>query len=144
MQWFVAHNWPVRLWLGIAPLAAPVAVCWYTRPLPWVLGHWLNTLAFAGLLVVAWVAGWFFAILGGWLILGPVYYAQGLWNGAPYREGEYVRLLVGSHRGCVKRVYEVWDERHQVRVELGEGERARYADVFSYVEVCREPASPRL
>lgn len=74
-------------------------------------------------------------------VLGPIYYSQGLENGAPYCPGDRVYLLTGRHRGQIVPVYEVWDERSQVRVELSDAEREAVTDVFGYVEVCR--VSPR-
>jgi hypothetical protein len=103
-----------------------------------LLGHWRNAAEFAGALVLAWLVGRFVAILVGWFILGPLYFGQALRNGAPFRVGESVRLLAGSHTGRVVRIYDVWAERSQVRVELGELARNRVEDVFSHVEVCRE------
>ena len=138
MQRFIADNWPARLWMGVVPFAVPAAVCWFVDPLPWLLNHWLNAVLFAGLLVLAWGVGWFAVIIPGWLLLGPLYYSQGLRNGAPYRVGDYVRVVARRQRGQVARVYEVWAERNQVRLELGEVARERVEDVFSYLEVCRE------
>ncbi len=141
---FIADNGPARLWMGVVPLAVPALVCWLVAPLPWLIDHWLNPVLFAGLLLVAWAVGWFAAIIPGWLVLGPLYHDQGLRNGAPYRVGEYARVL--TRRRCcgqVARVYEVWAERCQVRLDLGEAARERVEDVFSYFEVCRAwPVEP--
>jgi hypothetical protein len=142
VQRFFADNWPIRLWLAVVPLAAPAAVCWFADPLPWALAHWLNAALFAGLLALAWCAGWFAALVPGWFVLAPLYFSRGLSNGAPYQVGDCVRVLARRQRGRVARVYEVWGERDQVRVELGEEARARFEDVFSYHEVCRETETP--
>jgi hypothetical protein len=137
VKWFIADNWPLRLWMGIVPFTVPAVVCWAARPWPWVLDSWLNAALFAGVLALAWLVGWFSAIIFGWLLLGPLYYDQGLSNGAPYRVGDHVQVLCRFQRDKVGRVYEVWAERNQVRVELGEAARERVEDVFSYFEVCR-------
>lgn len=62
-------------------------------------------------------------------------------NGAPFQRGDCVQILTGLHRGRVARVYEVWGERNQVRVELGEQEKSETKDVFPHLEVFRERAS---
>jgi hypothetical protein len=142
VQRFFADNWPLRLWMGIVPFAVPATVCWYVAPLPWLLSHWLNPVVFAGVLLLAWGVGCVAAIIPGLLLLGPLYYIQGLRNGAPYRVGDHVRVLACRHRGRVVRVYDLWKERNQVRVELGDEERERVTDVFSYFEVCRQPNPP--
>ena len=52
--------------------------------------------------------------------------------------GDRVQILAGPHRDRVFRVYEVWDERCQVRVDLDEEAKKEFTDVFSYTQVCRE------
>ncbi len=138
MRQFIADNWPVRLWFWIVPLAAPLAAWWYAAPLPWLLGHWLNVVLFAGILALAWVTGWLAAIIPCWFIFGPIYFGQARDNGAPYRIGDQVRVLVtGRHRGQVARVRDVWECRGQVRLDLGEEAAKRWEDVFSDYEVYR-------
>jgi hypothetical protein len=139
VQRFFADDWPARLWMRVVPLAVPAAVCWWLEPLPWLLDHWPNAVLFVGLLVLAWGVGWYGALIPGWLVLGPLYYSQGLKNGAPFRAGEHVKVLTRRHRGRVAQVCEVWAERDQLRVELGEAARVRFEDVFWPFEVCREP-----
>ena len=41
-------------------------------------------------------------------------------NGAPFRKGDVVQILVGQYRGQVACIYEEWRDRKQVRVDLGE------------------------
>lgn len=69
---------------------------------------------------------------------------RGLRNGAPYRVGDYVRILARRQRGRVARVYDVWAERDQVRVELGQEASERVEDVFSHFGVCRVPAAEQV
>ena len=61
----------------------------------------------------------------------------GRFNGAPFEGGDVVCILVGPNRDRTVRVYAVWSERGQVRVELGESEKAAITDVFGYWEICR-------
>ena len=58
-------------------------------------------------------------------------------NGAPFRVGEEVVLLPRRLRGRVGKIYEVWPDRHQVRVFIGEADQDALTDVFTYTEVCR-------
>ena len=58
-------------------------------------------------------------------------------NGAPYRDGDVVHILAGSHRGRIVRVYEVWTERGELRVDLGEQEKKAVTDVLDNIQVCR-------
>jgi cellulose synthase/poly-beta-1,6-N-acetylglucosamine synthase-like glycosyltransferase len=51
-------------------------------------------------------------------------------NGAPFHPGDMVHILKGQHRGRVVRVYDVWGEQGQVRVELGAQEKTDVKDVF--------------
>ena len=57
----------------------------------------------------------------------------------------FVLILAGSHRGRLVRVYEVWSERGQVRVDLDEQAKRDFQDIFSFLEVCRDrDPQPRL
>lgn len=56
-------------------------------------------------------------------------------HGAPFQPGDFVRILRGAHRNKEVRVYDVWPERYQIRVELGEKEKAEVTDVFSYLSI---------
>ena len=91
-----------------------------------------------GIILVSALLGFFSALLSGWFIFGPLYFTRGQKNGAPFSVGDRVRILVGAHRDAVVRVYQVWESRNQVRVELGEQEKKDTKDVFSYYQVCRE------
>lgn len=142
-QELIAHNWPARVLLLTTTLVSALAVggfsLWSTG-VP--TGVW-DGLALAGYVAAAAALGYFVGMLMAVFTLGPIYYQQGLDNGAPYAPGDSVRLLVGRHRGQTVRVYAIWGERNQVRVELGDAERDAVTDVFSYCEVCREPAAPQ-
>ena len=72
MHRFIADDWPAWLWLRIAPLSVPAAICWYLEPLPWLLESWYHPPLFAWVLIIAWALGWFGAILAGAPILGTI------------------------------------------------------------------------
>lgn len=75
----------------------------------------------------------------GALFIGPVLTSlNSELNGAPFQEGELVRLLVAPYRDRVTRIYEIWQERYQVRVDLGEKAKENVTDVFGEHEICRE------
>ena len=93
-------------------------------------------LCFLLAIVITLPLGW---ILGGMLIWPWVAVAASKLNGAPFREGERVRVLIAPHRDRVLEVYAVWQDRHQVRAWLDEQHNNDVTDVFSYHEVCREP-----
>ena len=75
----------------------------------------------------------------GYLLFGyPLFFIGRIVNGGPFREGDSVRILVGPYKDRVVRIYEVWSERNQIRVDLGKPSEAAYSDVFSVLQVCRE------
>jgi hypothetical protein len=87
-----------------------------------------------GFLVTAGALSW----LGGAIVLWPIVsWIVSRFNGGPFDVGDVVYILIGPHRDRTVRVYDVWPSRGQIRVELGETERAEVKDVFEYVEVCR-------
>jgi len=59
-------------------------------------------------------------------------------NGAPFKEGDWVRILIGSHRDKVVQVYKLVPERNEVRVNLGEHLKWLCRDAFMNNQVCRE------
>lgn len=111
------------------------------------LGIWLDStpVAWAGILLALPL---FVIVLPFCLFLLAALLTRPLWfpfywlvtkrNGAPFHSGDLVRILRGPHRGKVVPVYEVWTERDQVRVELGDKEKDEMTDVFSFVSVRKE------
>ena len=58
-------------------------------------------------------------------------------NGAPFRKGDIVQILVREHAGKTVTVYEEWKDRKQVRVDLGERAKNELKDIFSFIEIRR-------
>jgi hypothetical protein len=65
----------------------------------------------------------------------PLYKLLIRMHGAPFQCGDYVRILRGSHKNRVVRIYEIWLERDQVRVDLGENEEKNFTDLFSFLSI---------
>ena len=65
-------------------------------------------------------------------------------NGAPFHDGDMVHILAGKHRGKIVRVYKIWEERKEVRVDIGEQAKKDVEDVYSYTEVCRESSAKHI
>ena len=120
------------------------------------LAYGIKLAAGGGALISGTMAAWTCGSFSFWAVvatlgasaLGAIFGMLFLWplivvicsflNGQPFREGDWVRILVGPHRDRVVRVYQVWKERDEVLVELGEQEAKDVKDVFWNVEVCRE------
>jgi hypothetical protein len=140
-----------RLFTDHRPFAF-CAVCGATVAVIWELQAMAPYLALLSFWDIAWLVVLlpFAACLGAALGVFPTYGILGGlvldWvarrNGAPFREGDEVVILSKRFPGRVTRVYEVWNERRQVRVELGEQEREAVTDVFEYTDVCRPPRGP--
>ncbi len=137
-QYFLAQPWLPRAWRVAVALACIVIAVRGTGMTPAALTEGLPLLLLLGIVALAALLGHFLALLLGWFVFGPLYYARGLKNGASFRAGDRVRVLTGAHRDRVVRVYEVWESRDQVRVELGEQARRDATDVFSPHQICRE------
>lgn len=137
-QVWIANNWPLRVLLLITTLGSLLSVGIFYLSAIGRAATITSLGTFVGCLAVAAALGYLVGGLLSLFILGPVYYGQGLDNGAPYQPGDQVRLLTGRYRSRVVAVYEVWAERGQVRVDLGDAERSAVKDVFGYVEVCRQ------
>jgi hypothetical protein len=83
-------------------------------------------------------------LLGG--IGGALLPYQFLWHtilslrrrrGEEIVRGCHVRILRGVHQGKVVRVYDIWDSRGQVRVDLGDEAKRAVTDVFMSYELKR-------
>jgi hypothetical protein len=76
-------------------------------------------------------------MLGAILIGMPICNLAASLQGWPFYEGDEVIVLTGKRKGTVAKVYEVWDERGQVRLALGEAEAKSCDDVYSALQVTR-------
>jgi hypothetical protein len=137
-QYFFARPWLSNAWLIAVPLVCIVIAVRASGTSSETISEWPSLLLLIGVVTLAALLGYVLALLLGWLVFGPLYYARGLKNGAPFHEGDLVRILFGTNRDRVVRVYEVWESRDQVRVVLGEQERKDVTDVFSPYQICRE------
>jgi hypothetical protein len=119
-------------------VGATVSVVWTGSILLPTLSVSLWNLAWCiGLFLVAACLGAVIGAFPGGMFLGIVLQWVERRNGAPFREGDEVVILSKRYPGRVTRVYDVWAERHQVRVELDDRSRQEVTDVFSFTDVCR-------
>lgn len=141
IRWFFAHNGPAVLVLLTGTVAGMfLAIC--SEPVFFlhsgrILQATIMLATYCGAVVVSGLAGFFVAVLLGSILLPPLYRFQAWRNGAPYQVGDSVRILCGQHSGQTARVYELWLERGQARLELGEEEKQKVNDVYSLTEDCR-------
>jgi hypothetical protein len=133
LQHVLGCGFRITLWTGAA---IAVSLVFWACPLGsmGLLGGWYA--AYVGIAVLAAIP---LGLLLGAIILWPPLFHIASWvNGAPFRSGDSVYILVGLQRGRLTRVYDVWTERGQVRVELDEKSKNDVTDVFSWNEVCRQ------
>lgn len=90
---------------------------------------------FSSCILGASIIGWVFT----WPIVSimflPLIRLREKINGAPFQQDEAVIVISNKSFGTTGKIYEIWKERHQVRIDLGleAGEKAE--DVFSYLEI---------
>lgn len=133
IQYFFAKDWPLKIWRIICILVG-MAILAYRL---FVTGAWLNTYTLifsAGLILLAGIVGFFVSLIFSFILL-PIYSLGARLNGAPFRENDEVQIIVGPHQGKSAKIYEIWSERKQVRVYLGEEEKETVNDVFSYTKI---------
>jgi|HubBroStandDraft_1064217.scaffolds.fasta_scaffold143352_3 hypothetical protein len=134
-QRLFTDNRPLYFIAATGALATCIWSCWLLYPLL-TMSYW-RVVEFVGLLLLATITGAALSLFPGALLISPLIFLIEHRNGAPFREGDEVIILSKRFRSRITRIYEVWSERHQVRVELGEAERKNVTDVFSYRDVCR-------
>ncbi len=93
--------------------------------------------------VIGWIAltaipvagiGYIVGVVFIWSILGGI---AARIQGWPFAEGDEVVILSGKNRGRVTKVYEIWEPRGQVRLELGDEAKECVTDVYCAVAVTR-------
>ncbi|MGI5868874.1 MAG: hypothetical protein ACOX9C_05470 [Kiritimatiellia bacterium] len=102
------------------------------------LGVWLWVLV---AMILAGLIGLIFGVIVIWQMLLSLPAAR--IQGWPFRVGDEVVILTGPHKDATTTIYEIWEERGQVRVDLGEELKEEVKDVFCAVEVCRKRGNER-
>lgn len=131
LHYFFAQDWPLKICLAVFTFGFAAGATRLVGP-PW------DNLAAAITVGAAIPLGLLIGFLSWAVFLTPLYRRRARINGAPFREGDTVRILSGRYRGTVAEVYAVWLERGQFRVDLGEDARKKVEDVFSPTDVLRE------
>jgi len=72
-----------------------------------------------------------------WVFFKMLWHFRAWTNGGPFRKGDLVLVIAGTHAGRIAIVYEEWPSRGQVRVDLGEREWKEVKDVFTHVQLCK-------
>jgi hypothetical protein len=130
---FFAHNWPLKIWFVVF-ISAAMAIAGHDL---FNAGVWKNI--YTGifsvcLILLAGVVGFFVSCIFAFFLI-PLYSLAAKLNGAPFHENDEVQILIGPHKGKIKKIYEIWSERKQVRVNLGEEEKNAVSDVFHFTEI---------
>src|SRR5690349_17622785 len=108
LQYFVAEDWPTKLWFAVIPTVCAAAATCATGTALSDLSGWRAWLWLVGFVVIWLFLGFFVALLVGWFVLGPLYYIAGARNGGPFKPGDRVRVLARPYRGRVSHVYSSW------------------------------------
>jgi len=138
-QYVLAHSPAICICAGALALA--VFVGWKLLESPTLL---LDTSFLSWFIVETLVSLALGVILSGLFISPFVCTLAGKLNGAPFQVGDLVQILTGEHRDRIARVYEVWEERRQLRIELSEQEGKDVTDVFDYFQICRVQNSDQI
>jgi hypothetical protein len=134
-QRLFTDNKPFYFLIAVGAAAMLLWTGWILRPMLF-LSVW-NVVEFGFVVIVAACLGAVLGAFPGALLLLPLLHWIEFRNGAPFHEGDEVLILSKHYRGRITRIYTVWGERHQVRVELGVQERKSVTDVFSYTDIYR-------
>jgi hypothetical protein len=138
MQYLFAKDWPLKVYFAVVAILGVWVAVVTCHPSVAMFRDWLYLLLFIVSIVVAPVLFCFLSLPCACMVLGPLYYFRARLNGAPFRVGDRVRILVGPHRDRIVQVYDVWGERRQVRVDLDAQTEKDVTDVFSFTQICRE------
>jgi hypothetical protein len=130
IHYCLAHAFGISAWGGMLVAFALTTQAYLTD------GVFLLKTGYLLLAMLAYVPAGFMGLVFGvfptWMVVGSVVSRI---QGAPFRKGDTVCVLSGKHKGKVTTVYEVWECRGQVRVDLGEELKKAVEDVFCNVAV---------
>jgi hypothetical protein len=87
-------------------------------------------------IAIAFITGWFVAIIPAWLFFGPILFGQGQKNGGPFEPGDTVYIIAGQRSGNTAKVYARW-QHETVRVDLGGNAKSNYTDIFAAYQLLR-------
>src|SRR5689334_3447282 len=133
-----AKDWPLKGSAAVAVIAGAVVASAVCQPSRAMFADLRYLLLFVSAVLLGALLSFFLWVPFAAIVIGPLYRLQGKLNGAPFRVGDRVRILAGPHRNRIVEVYDVWESRNQVRVDLDTQTRKDASDVFSFTEVCRE------
>jgi hypothetical protein len=151
-QYFFARSRPLQVFFVLLLVGTPLG---FTYVVAGLLAHvyaplsevW-NLVRLVFYVTVALLLSFLMAVVAGsllaaiiWPFLRPLYKAWCLKNGAPFRVGDHVQILVGPYRGRVVRVYGGWRD-DCVRVELGDKAGEKFKDIFDPIQLLREDVEP--
>jgi hypothetical protein len=133
-QWYNRHG--KLIWWAVVA-GVPIGYLGLLTKTPWL--WWLGiVLALPLFVVVLPICLFLLTAMVTWPFWYPFYWLIITINGVPFEQGDMVKILWGRHRGKVVRVYDIWNQRDEVRVELGEKEKEDYTDVFSFISVKKQ------
>src|SRR5437016_2638134 len=132
----VANDWPAKLWFSAA-LGAAIWFLLSARSLrPQNLRDWRLIIGFVSLSCAVVLTALLIALILSAMVLQPLYRHQARLNGAPFKVGDFVRVLSGSAKGCNARIYSMC-QGETFRVDLGKDAKERFADIFAPYQVER-------
>lgn len=99
IRYAFAHDWPLKIYLSACSGTCLVLAILACRPSVELFTDWQYMLVFIVAVVISPVLGFYLALPCGFLVLGPLYRVQERRNGGPFKPGDWVRILVGAHRG---------------------------------------------
>lgn len=139
-QLFFASQWPYRIWFTAIPLALAAAVAHFCAGFLHPFSAVWDFVQFAWFVLLGLLLGFFLALFPGWFIVGPLCYDREIKNGGPFKVGDTVQILSGSHKGRISRVYSTW-QGDTLRVELSAKEKEQFKDIFSPTQLLREDST---
>ena len=124
-QYFYASNWPGRIVFTLGTSVFVIAAMWISSPSLELLSQRSYLISFIFSILCAVVGGFLATVVLAWPLFGILGTYENERNGAPFQVGDRVHILAGPHKDRVLRIYEIWEERRQVRVELGDEKKKR-------------------
>ena len=87
------------------------------------------------LIVTSVPLGFMLGVAWGGLV-GALFIVRGRVNGGPFKPGDRVQIIGGSHDGILTHVYSGW-QGNSLRVDLGEEAKTNFKDIFEPTQLLK-------
>lgn len=136
MQRFFASEWPLRIWFSSTSLATLIYCLNAAKFSFQYLDDWHTVGTYLLIILTSVPLGFMLGVCSGVAIIGVVFNIRSIANGGPFKPGDRVQIIGGSHDGTLTHIYSGW-QGASLRFDLGEEAKAKFQDIFQPTQLLK-------